>query len=280
MDIVTLESALRAQFEPLEYAAFFGALFTLGIAEALLPFGRPRPERGRRWLTNYLLTALNIALMSALPLSGLAVADVAQAKGWGLFNVITLPTAAVIVLGVLLRSLTNYLIHVAMHKVPTLWRLHRVHHSDPQMDVSTAVRFHPLEFAISAPLQAASIIALGIPPVAIILYELFDASMAAVTHANIQLPARIERALGLLLVTPGMHRIHHSAWHVETDSNYGATLSLWDRLFGTLRLRPREELAALKLGLNECRDERSRSIFWLLRSPFSAHLARSQETVT
>jgi sterol desaturase/sphingolipid hydroxylase (fatty acid hydroxylase superfamily) len=278
MDIATLESALRAQFEPLQYAAFFGALFVLGLAEAFVPFGK-QPERGGRWLTNYLLTALNIALLSALPLSGLAVADVAQAKSWGLFNILAMPAAVVVVLGILLRSVTNYLIHVAMHKVPALWRLHRVHHSDPQMDISTAVRFHPLEFAISAPIQAASIVALGIPPIAIIIYELFDASMSVLTHANIQFPERIERALGLFLVTPGMHRIHHSAWHVETDSNYGATLSLWDRIFGTLRFRPREELATLKLGLNECRDERSRSLFWLLRSPFRARLARSQESV-
>jgi sterol desaturase/sphingolipid hydroxylase (fatty acid hydroxylase superfamily) len=193
MDLPSFEGALRAQFEPLQYAAFFGALAILGIAEAFFPFGKPPPERGRRWLANYLLTFLNVALLSVLPLSGLAVADIAQANGWGLFNALALPAMAATVAGVLLRSLMNYAIHVAMHKVPVLWRLHRVHHSDPQLDVSTAVRFHPLEFAVSAPLQAASIMMLGIPPVAIILYELLDALMSVLTHANVQLPERIER---------------------------------------------------------------------------------------
>jgi sterol desaturase/sphingolipid hydroxylase (fatty acid hydroxylase superfamily) len=279
MDTSLFEQSLRSQFEPLQYIVFFGTLLTLGVAEAFLPFGKPPPMRGTRWLTNAALTVLNIMVMSALPLSGLAAADIAAAKGWGLFNFIALPVAAVVVSGILLRSLTNYLIHVAMHKVPLFWRLHRVHHSDPAMDVSTAVRFHPLEFAVSAPLQIASIIALGIPPIAIILYELLDAGMAVLTHANIRLPERLEHALGLVLVTPGMHRIHHSAWHVETDSNYGATLSIWDRLFGTLRQRPPEELATLGLGLKEVRDGRSRSLVWLLGSPFRKRLARQEESL-
>lgn len=278
MNLPFFEGALRAQFEPLQYATFFGALAILGIAEAFFPLDKPPPERGRRWLANYLLTFLNIALLSALPLSGLAMADIAQAKGWGLFNAAALPAAVALLAGVLLRSLTNYWIHVAMHKMPVLWRLHRVHHSDPQLDVSTAVRFHPLELAVSAPLQAASIVVLGIPPVAIILYELLDALMAVLTHANLHLPERIERRVSLILVTPGMHRIHHSAWHVETDSNYGATLSLWDRLFGTLRSKSREDLARLALGLEECRDERSRSPLWLLASPFNRRLARPPES--
>jgi sterol desaturase/sphingolipid hydroxylase (fatty acid hydroxylase superfamily) len=148
-----------------------------------------------------------------------------------------------------------------------------VHHSDDFFDVSTAVRFHPLEFAIQVPISLAAIVALGIPPVAIIVYELIDAAMAVWTHANVRLPGWLERTLNPILVTPAMHRIHHSADWRETDSNYGATLAIWDRLFGTYRTRSEEELAAMSLGLKECQDGRSRSLLWLLKAPFIRQLA-------
>jgi sterol desaturase/sphingolipid hydroxylase (fatty acid hydroxylase superfamily) len=164
-------------------------------------------------------------------------------------------------------------VHFAMHKIPVLWRLHRVHHSDTELDVSSAVRFHPLEFAVQVPVSLATIVAFGVPPVAIILYELLDAFMAVWTHANIRLPLGVERIIGTILVTPSMHRIHHSSHWLETDSNYGATLSIWDRLFRTLRDKSHAEQAGMELGLEECQDARSRNFLWLLILPFIRLLA-------
>jgi sterol desaturase/sphingolipid hydroxylase (fatty acid hydroxylase superfamily) len=262
------EAWLREQAEPLTYAAFFGALIILAALERVLAARPSEPGAARRLPANYGLTALNILVLGALPLSGLAVADFAQAQAWGMLNGPALPPLVAIALGFVARSLISYGVHVAMHKVPLLWRVHRVHHSDTALDVSTTVRFHPLEFVISTPPVLLAIFLLGIPPAAVILYEIFDAAMAVFTHANLRLPDRLERALRLALVTPAMHRIHHSTWQPETDSNYGATLSWWDRLFGTLRTRSAAELAAMELGLAEWRDARTRSLWWLLALPF------------
>lgn len=267
------EDWLRQGFEPLQYLAFFGTLAVFMLAEATIPLFRGAPHRKERWPANYLLTLLNILVLSAVPVSGLFAADYAASQNLGLIWMLPLPAFAAIGLGVLARSLVSYLIHVAMHKAPLLWRVHRVHHSDAVLDVSTAVRFHPLEFAVSTPLLLLAIVALGIPPIAIILYELFDAAMAVWTHANIRLPRAFDRTAGLLLVTPSMHRVHHSSFHRETDSNYGATLSVWDRLFGTYCERSEDQLANMAIGLKQCRDARSGSLLWLLKLPFLRRLA-------
>jgi sterol desaturase/sphingolipid hydroxylase (fatty acid hydroxylase superfamily) len=203
-----------------------------------------------------------------MPIGSLAVADVAAARGWGLLPQIAMPAPLAFGAAFLLRSLMSYGIHVAMHKVPWLWRLHRIHHTDTAMDVSTAVRFHPLEFLISVPVVLSATLVFGFPPVAVIAYSLADAAMAVFSHANLRLPDRLERVLRLVLVTPAMHRIHHSIAQPETDSNYGATLSCWDRLFGTHRVKPAGAVASMPLGLAECRDPRSQALSWLLRLPF------------
>lgn len=266
----SLEAVVRAEMEPLQYLAFFGALVLLGLIEPLARLGAAPPPRWRRWPVNAALTGLNIVVLGAIPVGGVAAADWAREAGIGLFNVLAVPLAAALVAGVLLRSLVSWAVHLAMHKLPPLWRVHRVHHSDTAMDVSTTVRFHPLEFLIGTPALLAAAVALGIPPLALMLYELFDAAMAVFTHADVRIPPRLERALRLVLVTPAMHRIHHSAWQAETDSNYGATFSFWDRLFGTWRDKEPAALAATRLGLAEMRDRRATSLVWLLASPFVA----------
>jgi sterol desaturase/sphingolipid hydroxylase (fatty acid hydroxylase superfamily) len=256
-------------FEPLQYAVFFGVLVALGVLEAVIPLGRDGGARRRRWPANAWLTFLNIMVMGAMPVGIVAAADFAMARGWGLLNQAVVPTLAGLAAGFVLRSLVAYAIHFAMHKVPLLWRIHRVHHTDLAMDVSTTVRFHPLEFVISMPVLLAMVVVFGLPPFALMVYELLDAAMAVFTHANVRLPERLERALQLVLVTPAMHRIHHSAWQPETDSNYGATVSWWDRLFGTYRVRPLREAADLRLGLEELRNRRADSLAWLLWMPFT-----------
>jgi sterol desaturase/sphingolipid hydroxylase (fatty acid hydroxylase superfamily) len=267
------ETFLREQFEPFQYIAFFGVLAIFAVAELVIPLRREGAERRQRWPANYILTALNIAIMSAIPVSGLFAADWAATQGIGLIPALGLAVPFAVIAGILFRSLGNYAVHYAMHRIPLLWRLHRVHHSDAGFDVSTAVRFHPLEFAVQIPVSLALIVLAGVPPLAIILYELADAAFAVWTHANVKLPAKLERALAYVIVTPSMHRVHHSSYQPETDSNYGATLSIWDRLFGTLRERDRAALAGLETGLAECRDKRSRSLPWLLKSPFLRRLA-------
>jgi sterol desaturase/sphingolipid hydroxylase (fatty acid hydroxylase superfamily) len=264
---------LRAQFEPLQYLAFFGTLFVLGLAEVFFPRRDGPTARRVRWPTNFTLTAINIAIISAMPVSGLLAADWALANGFGLLPLAGVGGAAAIAIGMLVRSFSSWAVHLAMHKIPLLWRIHRVHHTDDFFDISTTVRFHPVEFLINVPIALALIVAIGIPPLAIIAYELFDAAMAAWTHANIKLPRWLDRILKLVFVTPDMHRIHHSTYQPETDSNYGATLSVWDRLFGTLREKPAEDLAAMRLGLRECQDGRAQSFLWLLKLPFIRHLA-------
>lgn len=259
------EGFLRAQLEPLTYVTFFGALVVLGLIEAVS--GGNGADRRRRWPANAGLTVLNIIVLGAMPVSVVAAADLALAHGWGLLNQPFVPPLAALVAGILLRSLVGYGVHVAMHKVPVLWRVHRVHHTDREMDVSTTVRFHPLEFLIATPVALVAAVLLGIPPVALMLYELIDAAMAVFTHARLHLPERLDRAARLVLVTPAMHRIHHSAWQPETDSNYGAIVTWWDRLFGTYRAAP-ENPTTLRLGLAEVDDGRANALWWLLRLPF------------
>jgi len=234
--------------------------------------------RRRRWPANIGLTVLNVAVLGAMPVSLVAVADWAAVRGWGLLNQAPVPPLAALVIGILMRSLINYGVHVAMHKTPLLWRVRRVHHTDTAMDVSTTVRFHPLEFVITMPVQIAAVALFGLSAMALMLYELFDAAMAVFTHANIRLPDRVDRLLRLVLVTPALHRLHHSAWQPETDSNYGATFSCWDRLFGTYRSKPADELAPLRLGLSEYRDRRADSILWLLALPLGGAMASRTAT--
>jgi sterol desaturase/sphingolipid hydroxylase (fatty acid hydroxylase superfamily) len=266
--MTTFEAMLRAEFESLQYAAFFGALVVLGLLEAVLAVRNDPASRRKRWPANFGLTAINVLVLGALPLGSLAAADLAAARGWGLLNQVALPAWLAVVAAFLLRSLTSYGIHVAMHKVPLLWRLHRIHHTDTAMDISTAVRFHPFEFVVSIPAVLAATVAFGLPPAVVLLYSLVDAAMAVFSHANIRLPGPIERGLRLVLMTPGIHRLHHAAAQPETDSNYGSILSCWDRLFGTYRSRPEAELTELHLGLSEHSEDNARSLWWLLALPF------------
>lgn len=263
-----IDAFLRGSAEPLQYAIFFGALVALGAIETVVGRSTGSPRRRRRWLANFGLTALNVVVLGALPLSGVVVADLARDGGIGLLNLLALPAVVALALGILIRSLISWATHVAMHKVPLLWRVHRVHHTDSFLDVSTTVRFHPVEFLIATPILLAGVLMMGIPPVALMAYELLDTAMAVFTHANLRLPPAVERGLRLVMVTPDMHRIHHSASQPETDSNYGATFSIWDRLFGTYREMAPQDLAELRLGLTGVPEGRAASLWWMISLPF------------
>ncbi len=263
-----LDAFLRAEIEPLQYAVFFGGLVVLGSLETRLGRSHDVPQRAGRWPTNWGLTILNILIMGALPVTGIYVADMARDAGYGLFNWLPVNPLVALVAGFLIRSFVSWAIHLAMHKVPLFWQVHRVHHSDTFLDISTTVRFHPLEYVINLTAVLTALLIFGISPVTLMLYELFDAGMAVFTHANIRMPQLLEHSLRMVLVTPDMHRIHHSSYQPETDSNYGATLSIWDRLFRTYREKPPEKLATMQIGLDEVQDRRSNSLWWLLTLPF------------
>lgn len=264
----TVEAFVRTQFEPLQYAAFFGVFMLLAIAETGVARDAAPPERARRWPANWILTALNVVIMGAMPVSMIAAADYASAEGVGLLNVIDLPLAAAFAVGFLGRGFISWGTHYLNHKVPFLWAIHRVHHADTKLDVSTTVRFHPLEFVFTTPLALAGVVALGIPALPLLIYELMDASVTVFSHANVRLPWWIDRPLSLFIVTPDVHRVHHSSHQPETDSNYGAVLTIWDRVLGTYRRKPAEELATQENGLTEVQDPRSRNLLWLLILPF------------
>jgi sterol desaturase/sphingolipid hydroxylase (fatty acid hydroxylase superfamily) len=270
MPFETLEAFMRAQFEPLQYVAFFGMFAAFALFEVVAPRDGAPAGRLWRWPSNIVLTLLTIALTSAMPVTMIAAADFAQANGFGALNVFEVPLEAALAAGFLGRAFLSWGTHYLNHKVPFLWAIHRVHHADTRLDVSTTVRFHPLEFVFTTPLALAGVVAIGVPPLALLVYEVMDASVTVFSHANVRLPWWIDRPLSLFIVTPDVHRVHHSSYQPETDSNYGAVLTIWDRLLGTYRRKAADDLATQENGLEEVQDSRSRNLFWLLVLPFIA----------
>lgn len=246
---------------------FFGSVILASVAEFLLPLRPLRFRVGPRWLANIGLGAANMLIARwILPISG---AFVASAHGIGLFHQFALPVWAEIVIGVLLLDLLNYAIHRAMHVWPLLWRVHNIHHTDLDVDFTTGVRHHPLESIVVLVVTALAIFALGLSPLALAAYLAGRAVIDITSHANIRVPAGLDRVLRWVIITPDMHRIHHSAWQPETDSNYGTLLSVWDRLFGSYCAAPRDGQKAMTLGLEHWRDEAALGIGGLMLMPFS-----------
>jgi sterol desaturase/sphingolipid hydroxylase (fatty acid hydroxylase superfamily) len=269
-----ISQLLREHGETLQYGVFFGLLAVLGILEAGWPRRADAPERRRRWPANFGLTVLNVLAVGALPVSGIGLALVAESRGWGLLNRLAVGGAAALGVAILARSLVSYAVHVAMHRLPPLWRVHRVHHSDPFVDVSTTVRFHPLELLIQVGPTLGAILALGLPAWTLVAYELLDVATNLFIHANLAMPGGLDRWLRWLVVTPDMHRVHHSAVWPETDRNYGVVVPWWDRLFGTYRAAPALGHAGVPLGLAECRDHRASALGWLLALPLRGRIER------
>lgn len=247
---------------------FIGLLLTLMTAEAVWPRQNIPRRRVTRWWGNLSLSLLGSLCGQALAaLSPVAVALWAQQAGYGLLNRGALPDALRIGLSLLVLDGLIWAQHLAFHHLPLLWRLHRVHHTDPMMDVTTAVRFHPVEIVISLLLKSAAVLLLGVPATAIIVFEVLLSSAALLTHANIRLPERLEAVLRLLVITPDLHRIHHSPHRIETDSNFGFCLSVWDRLAGTLRPAPLQPQPTMVTGLESFRSDRDQRPDRLLLQP-------------
>ncbi|MFD2738053.1 sterol desaturase family protein [Sulfitobacter aestuarii] len=253
-------------------AIFLGLFAILAGAEAWMPRRDRRQPQARRWLTNWsilILGTLGLRLLALfLPLLAVGAALDAAAQGWGLFNRLDWPIWLEILLAVLIFDFAIWLQHLITHKVPLLWRLHRVHHADVDMDVSTAIRFHPVEIALSMLLKIGLAYLLGPAALAVILFEILLNGTALFTHANLRLPLPLDALLRRVFVTPDMHRVHHSVHRVEHDSNYGFALSIWDRLFGTYRAQPRDGHQGMVTGL-KWQDGRPARLLWSLALPFT-----------
>lgn len=252
-------------------SAFLGLFGVFGLLEAWAP-RRPRAmARRKRWGTNLLLSVLDSLTLRAmallLPALAVGAALDAGAQGWGLFNHLGWPAGLEIGLAVLILDLAIWAQHLVTHKVPLFWRFHRVHHADRDMDVTTAVRFHPVEIAASMGLKIGLVYLLGPAAVAVLLFEVLLNGTALFNHANLALPPGLDRMLRRVLVTPDMHRVHHSMRREEHDSNYGFALSVWDRLFGTYRAEAQDGPQGMKVGL-EWQDERPAKLGWSLGLPF------------
>ena len=232
-------------------SAFIASFTLLVFAERLAPRRRRTFALRQRWAGNLGLMAADTIVLRTVPaITAVGVAALAHAKGWGLLGaIVSLPTWLDVVVSVIVLDLAIYFQHRLFHAVPALWRLHRVHHTDPEFDVTTGVRFHPVEMLLSLGFKALVIAGLGPPVAAVLLFEVLLNAGSLFSHANLRLPAPVDGLLRALLVTPDMHRVHHSSDPVETDSNFGFTLSWWDRLFGTCRAQPRAGHDAMTIGV-------------------------------
>lgn len=260
--------ALVANEGPLRLGVFAGVLALLLVLQWLRPL-RGDGRGQRRQATNLMLIALDTLLLRLVfPVLAVGLALQFEAQGLGLLPRLGLPFWLDCVLAVLLLDLAIYWQHRWMHVVPMLWRLHRLHHSDTGFDVTTGLRFHPFEMAVSLVYKLTVVAALGAPPVAVLVFELLLSIGALFTHADFALPPALDRRLRWLLVTPSMHRIHHSTWRPETDSNYGFHLSIWDRLFRSYRAQPRALEASMPIGLEYFRSSDEQNLPSLLLQPF------------
>lgn len=261
-------NALVLNEGPLRLGAFAGVLALLLALQWLRPL-RGDGRGQRRQATNLLLIALDTVLLRlAFPVLAVGLALQLEGQGIGLLQRLGLPFWLDCLIAVLLLDLAIYWQHRLMHVLPLLWRLHRVHHSDTGFDVTTGLRFHPFEMALSLVYKLMLVAVLGAPALAVLVFELLLSVGALFTHADFALPPTLDRRLRWLLVTPSMHRIHHSTWQPETDSNYGFHLSLWDRLFGSYRDAPRASEASMPIGLEYFRTRQDQALPSLLLQPF------------
>ncbi len=269
-------------------AAFFGIFGIMAIWEIRAPRRPKREPLRRRWITNMAIVALDIVLLRGFgllvanalflrvlfPATAVATAVWAAEADFGLFNSTQALNGAAVpgllagAIAFVLLDFAVWLEHVVSHKVPLLWRLHRVHHADVDLDVTSGLRFHPLEIILSMGWKAGLVALMGAPVLSVLLFEIVLNGMAMFNHSNARIPDRIDRLLRLLLVTPDMHRCHHSIIRKETDSNYGFNLSVWDRLFGVYTDVPEKGHEGMTIGIAEHQDDRPASLAWSLIYPF------------
>jgi sterol desaturase/sphingolipid hydroxylase (fatty acid hydroxylase superfamily) len=256
-------------------AAFGGILAAMVVWEFLAPRRDERIGRWARWPSNIGVVVLDTVLVRLLfPIGAVGLAMLAESRGWGLLNAFDIPAWAAIPVGVILLDLAIYLQHVLFHAVPALWRLHRMHHADLEFDFTTGIRFHPIEILLSTGIKLAVVAALGTPAVAVLIFEILLNATSMFNHGNVELPARLDRVLRWIVVTPEMHRVHHSIKPRETNSNFGFTLPWWDCLFGTYRDQPEAGHVGMSIGIEQFRDAREQRLDRMLTQPFRDDVQR------
>lgn len=266
-----MSSFLLSHEPAIRLGAFAGIFAVMALWEALAPRRRQVIGRWQRWPGNLGIVVLDSVLVRLLfPTAAVGVALYAEAHGWGLLHVLKAPNWLALGAAVLLLDLAIYLQHVLFHAVPALWRLHRMHHTDLEFDLTTGARFHPLEILLSLGIKLGVVVALGAPATAVLVFEVLLNATAMFNHSNVRLPLPLDRLLRRCLVTPDMHRVHHS-WHPdETNANFGFNLPWWDRLFGTYRAQPRDGHTGMTIGIHQFRDPRELRLDRMLWQPFRA----------
>lgn len=265
--------------------AFTGAMISVVFWEVLAPRRQPVFSHRVRWISNFGIFVLDtFTLYLLLPLSATALAATMAEQGWGLLNNISVPVPIAIVGSILILDGLQYFKHVVMHKIPLFWNFHRMHHTDLDFDLTTGIRFHPFELIMTAVITMTAIATLGIPATVVVIFETSLVVVTFIVHGNVSYPTPLDKVIRIFLVTPDMHRIHHSAMVKETDSNYGVIFSWWDRLFGTYIAQPGNGHEGMTLGLIEFRNSKHQTLPWMLACPFLSvtrhQVGAAQEKVT
>jgi sterol desaturase/sphingolipid hydroxylase (fatty acid hydroxylase superfamily) len=254
---------------------FVGILIIMALWEYSAPRRPLTTSKATRWTSNLGLVVIDSILVRLVfPVTLMAVAFLARQRGWGLFNQFQLPYVLHLILGVLILDLAIYLQHIMFHSVPLLWRLHMVHHTDMDFDVTTGIRFHPIEIILSMGIKMAVVLLTGPLPLAIPIFEILLNGTSMFNHGNVRYPLTIDRWLRLLVVTPEMHRVHHSVIRWETNSNLGFNFPWWDRLFGTYRPQPAKGHLEMTIGLDQYKEPKKLTLLWLIVLPFIGKLGK------
>ncbi len=251
------------------FSSFLGILALMGTWEIIAPRRPLSTSKATRWFSNLGLSCIGAAVLRLLlPVQAAGLASSIGKHGWGILNNIGLPQWAEMVLGIVALDFVIYLQHAMFHAIPVFWRLHRVHHTDLDFDVTTGVRFHPIEILLSMGIKMAAVMVLGASAIAVILFEVLLNATSTFNHSNVRLPRRIDRLLRFFVVTPEMHRVHHSVIIDEHNSNFGFNLPWWDRLLGTYRGQPAAGHEGMTIGLGQFRDAQRLTLLWLVVLPF------------
>jgi sterol desaturase/sphingolipid hydroxylase (fatty acid hydroxylase superfamily) len=268
---MNIASAMTEYEAPLRVAIFLAVFVIMAAWEVIAPRRRLVMSRGHRWVANLGILIVNTALVRAVfPAAAVGIALFAEARGVGLLHTLELGMGLQILLALVALDLAIYLQHVMFHAVPLLWRLHRVHHADLDIDVTTGTRFHPVEMLMSMAIKAAAILVIGAPALAVLVFEIALNVTAMFNHSNARLPGRLDAMLRWLIVTPDMHRVHHSIRPEETHRNFGFNLPWWDRILGTYQEAPRDGHEQMTIGIPACRDARQCATFFgILKLPFA-----------
>ncbi len=251
---------------------FFGILVIMALWEVVLPKRALTVSKGWRWVNNLGIIVIDSVMIRLLtPAAALGMALAAQQKGWGLLNHFSVPEVPAVIIGILFLDMVIYLQHLMFHAVPLLWRLHMVHHADLDIDVTTGLRFHPIEIFISMGIKVAAVAVIGPPVIAVLAFEVLLNGTAMFNHGNVHMPGGLDRVLRLFVVTPDMHRVHHSVTIRETNSNFGFNFPWWDRIFGTYRAQPVAGHKGMTIGLAQFRDPKRLTLLHLLVLPFTGY---------